>query len=90
VGEVLVTARRKGGTWYVGGMAAKRPRGLELPLTFLGPGRYTASGWKDAPESETDPNRLATETFPAASSDTLRVRVSEGGGFVARFAPADR
>jgi alpha-glucosidase len=90
VGEVLVTARRRGTTWYVGGMAAKRPRALDLPLSFLGPGRYTANVWKDAPESETDPNRLATETFPAASGDTLRVRVAEGGGFVARLAPAGK
>jgi hypothetical protein len=65
--------------------AAKRARELELPLSFLGPERYTARIWKDAPESQTDPNRLTTETFPAASGDTLRVQVSVGGGFVARF-----
>src|SRR5207244_5615996 len=87
VGEVLVTARRRDRTWYVGGMAAKRVRKLELPLSFLGPERYTARIWKDAPESETNPNRLTTETFPAASGDTPRGQVSVDGGFVARFSP---
>ncbi len=90
VGEVLVTARRRGHTWYVGGMAAKRARKLELPLSFLGPERYTARIWKDAPESETNPNLLTTETFPAASGDTLRVEVSVGGGFVARLSPESK
>ena len=85
VGELLVTARRRDQTWYLGGMAAKRARPLELPFAFLGPGRYTGKVWKDAPDSETNPNHLTIETFPAASTDTLRVRVTAGGGFVAKL-----
>jgi alpha-glucosidase len=87
IGEVLVTARRRGQTWYVGGMAATRARELELPLSFLGPEKFTARVWKDAPESETKPNRLTTESFPAVSNDTLRVRLAAGGGFAAEFSP---
>jgi alpha-glucosidase len=87
IGEVLVTARRRGRTWYVGGMAAKRARELELPLGFLGPERYTAKIWKDAPDAETHPNRLTTESFPATARDTLRVRVAVDGGFAAQFSP---
>jgi alpha-glucosidase len=90
VGEVLVTARRRGRTWYVGGMAAKRAQELEVPLSFLGPERYTARIWKDAAESATNPNRLTAETFSAASNDTLRVQVAEGGGFVTQFSPAGK
>ncbi|HZO88483.1 MAG TPA: glycoside hydrolase family 97 protein [Chthonomonadaceae bacterium] len=90
VGEVLVTTRRRGRTWYVGGMAAKRARVVELPLSFLGPGRYAAKVWKDAPEAEADPNRLTVETFAASSDETLRVRVAVDGGFVAQFTPSDR
>jgi alpha-glucosidase len=85
VGEVVVTARRRGPTWYVGGMVGKRGRQLEIPLSFLERERYAATIWKDAPDSETNPNHLTTETFPAAASDTLRVQVASGGGFVARF-----
>jgi len=89
VGEVLVTARRRGKTWYVGAMAAKRARELTLPLSFLGSGRYAAQVWKDAPESETDPNRLTLDSFIASSKDTLRVRVAVDGGFAAQFTPVD-
>src|SRR5262249_14732593 len=60
VGELLITARRRGQTWYVGGMGAKRGVKVDLPLTFLGPTQYAATIWKDTPSSGTNPNRLAT------------------------------
>ena len=85
VGEVLVAARRRRGTWYVGGMAAERAREMALPLSFLGPGQYMARIWKDAKETETDPNLLMTEALMVGSSDTLHIRMSTDGGFVAQF-----
>ena len=86
-GEILVTARRKGRIWYIGAMAAGKAQELELPLSFLGPERYAVAVWKDAPETDTDPNRLTTDAFAAATSDTLRVHLSEDGGLVAVFTP---
>ena len=87
IGEVLVTARRKGDTWYLGGMSAKQPRDLELPLSFLGTGEFAAKIWKDAPDAEIDPNHLATETSKVTSGDTLKIHVALDGGFVAQIAP---
>ena len=86
-GEILITARRKGTTWYVGGMSAGKPRDLELSLSFLGPIRYSAQIWKDSPETETDPNGLTTDSFSAFSSEVLRVHVASDGGFVVKFTP---
>jgi len=88
IGELLVTARRKGQTWYLGGMSAKQPRDLTLPLSFLGAGRYTARIWEDAPDAESEPNHLATETLNVRSTDTLSLHFALDGGFVARLAPA--
>jgi alpha-glucosidase len=87
VGEALVTARRKGRDWYVGGMSAKRPRDLTLALGFLGAGRYTATIWRDAPDADADPNHLSTEESEVGPEDTMRIRTATGGGFVIRFAP---
>jgi len=89
VGELLVTARRKGATWYLGGMSAQRPRDLALPLSFLGKGRYTARIWKDAAAADSEPNHLATEARSVSSTDTLRLHLALGGGFVAQVTPAD-
>jgi alpha-glucosidase len=88
VGELLVTARRKGANWYLGGISAKGPRVQALPLAFLGPGRYTARIWEDAPDAESDPNHLTTETRNVSSADTLTLRLALDGGFVAQLAPA--
>jgi len=85
VGEILITARRKGKTWYLGGLSAKGPRELDLPLSFLGAGHYMAKIWKDATDSEADPNRLATETLRVSSSERLKVRIALDGGFVAQL-----
>jgi len=85
VGEALVTARRKGTTWYVGGMSAKRAHSFALPLSFLGRGRYSARLWKDAPDTATDPNQLTTETLDVTARDTLKVSTQPDGGFVAQF-----
>ncbi len=87
IGEVLVTARRKGSVWYLGGMSAKRPRDLALPLLFLGSGRYTANIWKDPRDAESEPNQLTTQTLDMSAADTLKIRFALDGGFVARLAP---
>jgi hypothetical protein len=87
VGELLVTARRKGAVWYVGGLSAKRPRALAVPLSFLGEGHYTARIWKDAPDVQVDPNRLVIETAGFTSADALKVHLALDGGFVAQLTP---
>lgn len=89
IGELLVTARRKGQEWFVGGLAAKGPRDLDLPLSFLPPGKFTATIWKDAGHSHEDPNALFKETVSSLSAkDRLELQVAMDGGFVARFVPS--
>jgi alpha-glucosidase len=87
VGKVLVTARRRGRTWYLGGMTGAAAQTLAIPLTFLGPETYSVKIWKDSPISETNPNRLETETTRAGSSRLMQIRMAPGGGFVARISP---
>jgi alpha-glucosidase len=47
IGERIVTARRSGKDWYVGAMTGETPRTLDVPLDFLGGGRFTATLWQD-------------------------------------------
>jgi alpha-glucosidase len=87
IGKYLVTARRKGRSWFVGGLAAGPPQDLQIPLEFLGNARYTARIWKDAPETEVDPNRLKFEVSKVTGSDHMNVRLGTDGGFVTEFTP---
>jgi alpha-glucosidase len=89
IGEVLVTARRKGNIWYIGGLSAKTARKLELPLVFLNGGSYTARIWKDTMGSP-DPNRLTLETLSLSKADKLKLQVAPDGGFVAQMIPDRR
>ena len=47
VGEFIVVARRHGAEWWVGAMGGREPRELEVPLGFLGPGRFRAEIYRD-------------------------------------------
>jgi len=85
IGKLLVTARRKGKTWYIGGMSAGPAREIKVPLAFLGLDPYTAKLWKDARDSNSNPNHLMTETMNVRSGETLKVRVAADGGFVAQL-----
>jgi alpha-glucosidase len=89
IDEVLVTARRKGNTWYIGGISAGNARDLELPLSFLGSNRYAIKVWKDAADADSQPNHLETETLNLSSADSLPVHFSLDGGFVAQLAPTE-
>ena len=66
-------------------MSANRPRDLDLPLSFLGTGRYTARIWKDAADVGTNPNHIETETSRLSSTDTLEIHLALDGGFVAQL-----
>lgn len=89
IGELLVTARRKGKIWYLGGLSGGQARAVAVPLSFLGKGEYSGKIWKDASTSESDPNQLATESFNTSSTKTLKVSIASDGGFVAQLAPAE-
>lgn len=87
VGKLLVTARRKGETWYLGGLSAGPQRTLRIPIQVLGKGRMSARVWQDAPDSDSFPNHLQVETHSLENTDVLRVQVGKDGGFVAELKP---
>jgi len=87
IGEVLVTARRKGRVWFLGGLSAKRPRDLDLSLPFLTAKQHSLKLWSDAPDAEANPNHLSAETRRISARDPLRVHLALDGGFVARLTP---
>lgn len=85
VGEILVTARRKGSDWYLGGMSALRDRDLELPLNFLGKGNFEVALWSDGKDADIDPNQLVRTHSRLRSGEILKVHVARDGGFVAKI-----
>ncbi len=87
IGRLLITARRRGRVWYVGAMSAGGPRDSVLPLSFLGPGRHDLRYWRDVPGSESDPNRLESESMPVDRASLLPIHLATDGGFALRIEP---
>ncbi|MFB3905835.1 MAG: glycoside hydrolase family 97 protein [Acidobacteriota bacterium] len=90
IGKMLVTARRRGEGWYIGGLRAGPACDLSLPLSFLGSGQYDLTLWRDNEETEKDPNRLTKESLRVSGRDSLNVHLGQDGGFVAQLAPSAR
>ena len=90
IGRWLVTARRRGAEWWLGGLGAGAAHGAKVPLAFLGDGRFTLRLWHDAPDAGADPNQLVLRDGEVTTNDVLAVDVGEDGGFVARLSPVQR
>jgi alpha-glucosidase len=90
VGDFLAVARRHGDVWYLGAMTDWQPRALEIPLGFLGEGRFEAEIWQDAYEAADYPDRLMKEKKAITVSDALEIKMASGGGWVAVIRPEHR
>lgn len=80
VGEYVSIARRRGADWYVGTITNWTPRTLEMPLAFLGPGRFVAEIYGDAADSGEAPKHVAIEKQSVTAGTRLKVRLAAGGG----------
>ncbi len=87
VGDYIVMARRNGEDWYLGAMTDWTARDLNLPLIFLGEGKYMAQIYKDGPNAGNDPTQVAAEIHVVTATDSLPVSLASGGGCAVRFVP---
>ncbi len=88
-GDYAAVARRSGGAWYVAAMGDEEARTLDLDLSFLGSGPYTAEIWQDAHDAAEYPEHLEKAALTVTRQSTLKARLAAGGGgFIARLTPA--
>lgn len=85
MGEYIITARRKGDVWYVGGITDWTSREMNVDLSFLPQGDYNVELFADgvnAHRKGTD-YRKVTETL--SSDKSLKIKMYPGGGFAAKI-----
>jgi alpha-glucosidase len=85
VGEHLVMVRKSGDDWYLGAMTNRQPRELDVPLEFLGMGRWRMTLWHDAADADQNAEHLVTDERTVEAGDTLTLKLAPAGGAVARF-----
>ena len=83
VGEYIVTARRKGNTWYIGGITNWEARSLKVDLSFLGRGSYEATTFFDGANAHRKGSDYDFMTMEMATQ--LDVHMAPGGGFVSKI-----
>jgi alpha-glucosidase len=86
-GNFITIARRRGREWFVGTMTDWTERDVEIPLGFLGEGRWTAEIYRDAPDASVQPKNIVIETKRVSRAATLRLRLAKGGGAALRIRP---
>ena len=86
-GEFITLARRRGDEWFLGSMTNWNQRRVEAALSFLGPGRYTAEIYADAPDAGQYPKSVSISKKIVDSRTTLVIDLASGGGYAVRFVP---
>ena len=88
VGEYIVTARRKGKTWYIGGITnwTERDVDIALPVVDLNIGnKSTIELYTDGVNAHRRGSDYKHQTLQPSNPQTLKVHLAPGGGFVARI-----
>jgi len=87
VSEYVSIARQKGNCWYVGSLTNWTPRSLELDLSFLGVGAFTAEVFKDGVNANRAARDYKKETIAIPADRKLTIDMASGGGFVMKIMP---
>ena len=84
IGEYIVMARQnKDGEWLIGAATNEDEREIEIPLSFLGKGKFTATVNTDADDTHYRTNRETYQTVSGISvtrKSTIKIRLAPGGG----------
>jgi alpha-glucosidase len=86
-GEYVTIARRRGNEWFLGSMTNWSSRQLDIPLTFLGSGRYTAEIYADSPDADRFPKNVSIQRQPVDRTGHLKPQLAPGGGYAVRLIP---
>lgn len=84
MGEYIVTARRKGNVWYIGGMTNWDARDLKIDLSFLGEKARIATLFKDGVNAHRNGTDYKKESVQLKGEKELNIRLAPGGGFALR------
>ena len=80
IDDYVVVARRKGKDWYVGAMGNEEARTIEVPLAFLGAGKFKAKIWQDGAA----PTELSVTERAVGAGDKLELKLAPSGGAAVR------
>ena len=84
-GEYVSIARQKGNVWYVGSLTNWDARSLDLDLSFLGAGAFSAEVFKDGVNANRAARDYKKEVITIPDNRKLTINMASGGGFVMKI-----
>lgn len=88
ISQHITVARRHGTQWYIGSMTDGSARQLDIPMRFLGKGRYRAKVYADDLSMPDEPSRVTIQDRSFSSADTIKAALAPAGGHVVVLTPA--
>lgn len=85
LGDYIVTARRSGDDWYIGGMCDWTTRDFTLDLSFLDKGTYKATLLEDGINADRYPSDYRLTEKRLSGMDRLNIHMAPGGGFILKL-----
>jgi alpha-glucosidase len=85
VAEHVITARRNGDNWYIGGMAGEKAYDYTIDFSFLRAGRYKATICRDGINADRNAMDYIIEKTDVESGIKMPMHLAPGGGFVIRL-----
>ena len=85
LGDYVMVARRSGGEWYVGAMTDWTARELEIDFSFLPAGKFQMDIYQDGPNANKHASDYQKVVIRITRATKLKVKLAEGGGWVARI-----
>jgi alpha-glucosidase len=89
LGDYLVIVRKKGNDWYVAGMTDWTAREIEVDLSFLESGNFTASICEDGTNAAKYSSDYRMRKEKVDRSRKIKIVMAPGGGFVAKITKED-
>jgi alpha-glucosidase len=86
VAEYIVSARKKGNDWFIGGMCDWTPRDVTIKFDFLDEGNYKAIICKDGINADRyAADYVLQKDIPVKKNDSMKIHLAPGGGFLIRL-----
>ena len=91
MGKYVTYVRQERGTdnWYVGSVTDSEARDLDLPLDFLGDGKYMAIIYEDGPDADyrNNPYPMSIRRLEVDKNKVLHLHLAPGGGCAIQILP---
>jgi alpha-glucosidase len=82
LGEHIVTARKNGDDWFIGGMSNWNGKTVEINFDFIGNGNFEMSTMLDGVNADRYPSDYLITKEAIGKSSRKEIAMAKGGGFV--------